>query len=74
MNTPKGKKVKMGKQYPYYSPNNLEFNLFKYKCIIAERLIVDSEAIVDQNIIVDIVVFKKITYFIFHKNTDLSLN
>jgi hypothetical protein len=64
----------MEKQFPYYSPNNLDFKLFGYKCIIEKQLIVDKQFIRDNNIKINIFQWDGLMYFVFVKNDMINEN
>ena len=74
MNTRREQKVKMERQAPYYSPDNLDFKLFGYKCIISEKLILDKELIRKNNIKINIFTNKGIRYFVFCQNNYINEN
>lgn len=64
----------MEKQFPYYSPNNLDFKIFGYKCIITKKLIVDKETIKKENVKMNIFKCKGLFYFVFCANNMISDN
>lgn len=59
---------------PYYSVNNLEFDIYKYKCIISNKLVIDIQALVEKDVYIDIFILKKQKYYVFTKNDNLQLN
>lgn len=64
----------MVKQYPYYSTNNIDFEIYQYKCIIAKALVVDKEAIIENDLIINIFELKGLRYFVFSSNKFIYLN